>query len=139
MMKTNKILEFLGMTDEELEDESGEEIDNRQLFEAEIAEIMSEMAVVHSDTKEFASSAQSLKTVTEAYRYYEQAVTEKEKVISEKHENDRQWKIKLIDIAPRIVGLACSAGLTALWFMVEQQHPTANRLVNKTNDLLVRP
>ncbi len=138
-MKTQKILEFFGIADDQSEEESNNELDNRQLFEAEITETISEIAVMHADTKEYQQAVTNLQTLTEAYHSYERAITEKEKIVTEQINSDRQWKIKLIDVVPRVAGLVCSASLTGLWFMVEQQHPTANRLVNKTNDLLVRP
>lgn len=138
-MKTQKILKFFGVLDNTTGEDSDNELDNRQLFEAEITEVISEIAVMHADTKEYQQAVANLQTLTEAYQSYERAVTEKDKVIVEQINVDKQWKVKLIDIAPRVAGLICSAGLTGLWFMVEQQHPTANRLVNKTNDLLVRP
>lgn len=141
MMKTETILSFIGLTDEDetTKDEGVSEPNNRELFEAEMTEIFRELAVQHSDTQEFSNSVKNLETLTNAYNNYERAMSERNRndVECEKLRKER-W-IKVWDVAPRCVGLVASFGLTGLMFLVEQQHPVANRLVNKANDFLTRP
>jgi hypothetical protein len=138
MMKTKKILEFCGILDNDEEVES-EDPNNRDLFEAELTEIFKEMSSQHSDTREFTVIANNLKTVAEAYQTYERAVTEKDRIAVEMDKNDKLVKQKFIENIPRGVGLIVSGALTFGWVLVEQGHPVANRLINKTNDCLTRP
>ncbi len=137
MLKTEKILECIGLGD--TEEESKKEPDNRALFEAEITEIFREMAVQHSDSQEFTKSAENLKTVTEAYNAYERAVTEKDKTEAEYQKIVKERWFKILDIAPRCVGIAASGALTAIVFLVEQEHPVSTRMINRANDFLIRP
>ena len=140
MMKTETILSFIGLIDEdETTEEEVSKPDNRELFEAEMTEIFKELAVQHSDSQEFTKSVQNLETLTDAFNNYERAISERNhnEVECEKLRKER-W-IKVMDVAPRCVGIVASFGLTGLMFLVEQQHPVANRLVNKANDFLTRP
>ncbi len=139
-MKTETILDFIGLNMEEsMEEVKKSEPDNRALFEAEITEVFKELAVQHSDSAEFTKSVQSLETLTSAYNNYERAMSERNRndVECEKLRKER-W-IKVIDVAPRCIGIAASCSLTGLMFLVEQQHPVANRLVSRANDFLTRP
>lgn len=138
-MKTETILNFLGLTDETTEKVDSQTLDNRALFEAEITEIMKELSVQHSDTAEFRASVQALETLTNALNNYERAMTERERNVVEVEKLKKDRWLKVIDVAPRCIGIAASGSLTALWFLIEQGHPVANRLVNKTNDFLTRP
>lgn len=136
-MKTMKILNIVGLSEEGTVD--NEEVDNRELFEAEIAEIIYELVSTHSDTQTYTTSVNNLKTLTEAYNNYERAVAEKDKTNVEFDKNNKLLVQKALEIVPRAIGILASAGLTYGWFLVEQGHPLANRLVNKTNDYLTRP
>ena len=140
MMKTETILSFFGLIDE---DENAEEEvtkpTTRDWFDAEMREIFMELAVQHSDSADFTKSVQNLNTLTEAFNNYERAMAERERNAVECEKLKKERWIKVWDVAPRCVGIACSFGLTGLMFLVEQQHPVANRLVNKANDFLTRP
>lgn len=140
MMKTETILDFIGLNTETTEEEEKPlEPTTRDLFEAEMQEIFKELAVQHSDSAEFTKSAQNLETLTTAFNNYERAVAERERNAVECEKLKKERWIKVLDVAPRCVGIAASGSLTALMFLVEQQHPVANRLVNKANDFLTRP
>ena len=138
-MKTETILEFFGLTDEVTDTEEKSESDNRALFEAEITEIFKELAVQHSDSPEFNKSVQALDTLTSALHNYERAMAERERNAVETEKLKKERWIKVLDVAPRCFGVFASGALTGLWFLIEQGHPVANRLVNKTNDFLTRP
>lgn len=141
MLKTKTMREAVGLNPEETEEKTVPD-----LFEAEIAETLIEMGVLHSDSPEFGNAVKHLSTLTESLYNYEKAVTEREKtaverertaVEREKIVKDKWYKV--MDVAPRCVGLMASCGLTALLFMVEQNHPISNRIANRVNDFLVRP
>ena len=135
MLKTKTMREAIGVN-------AGGEPESKkvsELFEAEIAETLLEMGVHHSDSPEFGNAAKHLNILTESLYNYEKAVTEREKSDIEREKIVKDKWYKIIDVAPRCVGLAASCGLTALLFMVEQNHPVSNRMVNRVNDFLVRP
>lgn len=129
MMKTKKILEFLGL-DTDTKNEETAELTNEELFEAEISEVLTELSVMHSDTEEYKKSVESLKSLIGSYDIYRKS--------SKDDDFDKQVKLKLIEITPKIVGCLGSAGIMVFWFLTEQGHPVSNRLVNKIDNLLVR-
>lgn len=139
MLKTETILNFIGLTETDEETKEKSSPDNRELFEAEITEIFKELSVQHSDSPEFIKSVQALETLTSALNNYERAMAERERNAVEIEKLKKERWLKVLDVAPRAVGIAASGSLTALWFLIEQGHPVANRLVNKTNDFLTRP
>lgn len=138
MMKTDTIRNLIGLEGDSTEEEKSEP-DNRQLFEAEITEIFKEMSVHHSDSAEFNNSAKALETVTNALHNYERAVAERERNAVECEKLKKERWLKVLDVAPRCVGIVASCGLTGLMFLVEQQHPVSVRMINKANDFLTRP
>ena len=138
-MKTDTIRNLIGLGDGDTEKVEKSEPDNRDLFEAEITEIFKEMACYHSDSTEFNNSAKALEMVTNAQHNYERAMAERERNAVECEKLKKERWIKVLDVAPRCVGLVCSLGLTGLMFLVEQEHPVSTRMVNKANDFLTRP
>ena len=139
MMKTDTIRNFIGLEGDSTEEVKKSEPDNRELFEAEITEIFKELACHHSDSVEFNNSAKALDTVTNALHNYERAMAERERNAVECEKLKKERWLKVLDVAPRCVGIAGSFGLTALMFLVEQQHPVSVRMINKANDFLTRP
>ena len=137
-MKTDTIRNFIGLEGDSTEEKKSEP-DNRELFESEITEIFKEMACFHSDSVEFNNSAKALDTVTNALHNYERAMAERERNAVECEKLKKERWLKVLDVAPRCVGIVGSFGLTALMFLVEQQHPVSVRMINKANDFLTRP
>lgn len=139
MMKTETILNFLGLEDETTDEAEKSDPSNRDLFEAEITEIFKELSVQHSDAPEFNKSVQALENLTSALQNYERAMAERERNAVEVEKLKKERWLKVLDVAPRCVGIFASGALTGLWFLIEQNHPVAIKLVNKTNDFLTRP
>ena len=136
-MKTETILKAHGIEDDVEFEVVDPSVD--QMFKAQMTESLMEMSVEHSDSKAYRASAESLKLLAEAYKAYSQGVAEREKAAVEQNSLDKQMKLKLVEITPRAVGIVVSGALTLGWFLVEQQHPVANRMINRINDYITRP
>lgn len=132
MMKTDTILEFFGI----LDPEEKKEPNNRDLFEAEISEVIAEMSVHHADSKEYKEAVDNLKTLTESFHAYERAKAEKNKVSVEYENVKKQKRLKMLDTITRCLGISLAAGMTIFWFMVEQERPTPMRISRAVQDFL---
>lgn len=136
-MKTETILKAHGIENDVEFEVVDPSVDH--LIDAQMAEVLLEMSVEHSDSKSYKASAESLKLLAEAHKAYSQGVAEREKATVEKKSLDKQMKLKLVEVTPRAVGIVISGALTLGWFLVEQQHPVANRMINRINDFITRP
>lgn len=135
MMKTDVFQEFFGLKDyDEVSEEN--DISVEDLFEAEIAEVLAEMAVHHPDTPEYQKAADSLKVLSEAYQLYKRGQAETERVEADKANSEKQKWLKLCDSSLRVVGILASAGLTLFMFGLEQGRPVPTRFVNKVQDFM---
>lgn len=132
-MKTDTILEFFGVLDPQ---EVKKGPDNRELFEAEISEVIAEISAHHADSNEYTKAVENLKTLTEAYQMYEHAKAEKHNVSVEYATAKKQERLKMLDTATRCLGISLAAGMTLFWFMVEQERPTPIRLTRMVQDFL---
>ena len=137
MMKTDTILEFLGLKDV---DESTVNLDDEveKLLLAEIEEVLAEMAAEHADTEKYKKLVENFNTLTKSYNEFKRGQAETVKANADLERNRQDQVLKICDTGIKVLGIGLSAGLTWFYFCVEQGRPTPVRYINKCQDLLTR-